>query len=73
MGEPKIFDDGAFTIDKGQWGYQSFDRDGNKLILSLSEEECEMWSRRYLMAQQEGEWPEEESRVLNSGIVGGKL
>ena len=70
--EPKIFDDGAFTIDKGNWGYQSFDREGNKLILSLSEWECEFWSRRYLKAQQEGGWPE-ESRVMNDGKVGGKL
>ena len=70
--EPKIFDDGAFTIDKGNWGYQSFDREGNKLILSLSEWECEFWSRKYLMAQQEG-WPESMSRVMNDGKVGGKL
>jgi len=70
--EPKIYDDGAFTIDKGNWGYQSFDRNGNKLILSLSMWECEMWSRKYLKAQQDGGWPG-ESRVMNSGKVGGKL
>ena len=70
--EPKIYDDGAFTIDKGNWGYQSFDREGNKLILSLSEWECEFCCPKYLMAQQEG-WPESMSRVMNDGKVGGKL
>lgn len=68
----KIYDDGAFSIDEGQWGFQSFDREGNKLILSLSEDECEYWSRQYLMAQQEG-WPESMTRVMNDGCVSGKL
>ena len=54
-----------------QWGFQSFDREGNKLILSLTAQECEMWSRKYLKAQQEG-WPD-DTRVLNDGNVGGKL
>ena len=67
---PKTFDDGAFTVDKGVWGYQSFNKDGEKLIFSMSEWECEFWSRAYLKAQQEG-WP--ETTVLNDGVVGGKL
>ena len=72
MTEPKIYDDGAFTIDQGLWGFQSFDREGNKLILSMTEWECEYWSRRYLKAQQEG-WPDDETRVINDGKVQGKL
>ena len=68
---PKVFDDGAFTVDKGDHGFQSFDKDGHKLIYSGTEWECEQWSRCYLKAQQEG-WGDEE-RVVNSGVVGGKL
>ena len=67
---PKTFDDGAFTIDKGVHGYQSFNRDGEKLIFSMTEWECEFWSRNYLKAQQEG-WPDTE--VSYSSTVGGKL
>lgn len=70
---PSVFDDGAFTVDKGEWGYQSFDREGNKVILSLEEDQCVYWTRRWLKAQQDGGWPEDSSRVLNKGIVGGKL
>ena len=69
---PKVFDDGAFSMDKGTHGYQSFDRDGHKLIYSGSEHDCAFWSRAYLKAQQEG-WPEHQRRVVNSGTVGGKL
>ena len=66
----KSYDDGAFTIDEGTWGFQSFDREGKKLILSATEWECEFWTRAWLKAQQEG-WP--ESRVVNDGKVSGKL
>ena len=69
---PKVFDDGAFTVDKGDHGYQSFGKDGKKLIYSGSEFECVFWSRAWLKAQQEG-WPEHQRRVVHSGIVGGKL
>ena len=66
----KTYDDGAFTIDEGVHGYQSFNREGEKLILSMTEWECEFWSRAYLKAQQEG-WPVPE--VSYQGTVGGKL
>jgi len=69
---PKVFDDGAFSVDKGVHGFQSFDKDGHKLIYSGSEWECEFWSRAWLKAKQEG-WPEHQKRVVNSGVVGGKL
>ena len=32
-GFPKIFDDGAFTVDHEVNGYQSYNRDGEKIIL----------------------------------------
>ena len=25
------YDDGAFTVDKGTWGYQSYGKDGEKM------------------------------------------
>ena len=71
-GFPKFFDDGAFTVDHEVNGYQSYSRDGEKIIFSGSDWECELWSRAWLKAQQEG-WPEYQDRVVNSGIVGGKL
>ena len=66
----KTYDDGAFTVDEGVHGWQSFNREGEKMIFSHSEEDCIFWSRRWLKARQEG-WP--DSRVVNSGVVGGKL
>ena len=69
---PKVYDDGSFTIDKGVHGFQSFDREGAKLVFSGSEWECEFWSRACLKARQEG-WGDRAGSVVNSGVVGGKL
>ena len=66
----KTYDDGAFTIAEGVHGWQSFNREGEKMIFSHSEGDCVFWSRWWLKAKQEG-WP--DSRVVNSGVVGGKL
>ena len=71
MSDPKFYDDGAFSVDEGVHGWQSFSREGEKLIFSHSEGDCIYWSRRWLKAQQEG-WGD-ESKVVNSGVVGGKL
>lgn len=71
-GFPKVFDDGAFSVDHEVNGYQSYSRDGEKIIFSGSDWECELWSRAWLKAQQEG-WPAYQDRVVNSGVVGGKL
>ena len=65
------YDDGAFTVDKSTWGYQSYGRDGDKIVFSATQEDCVYWTRRWLKAQQEG-W-DTEVRVVNSGVVGGKL
>ena len=67
----KNYDDGAFSIEDGTWGFQSYTKDGEKAIFSQSEEDCVFWTRLWLKARQEGGWP--ESRVVNSGVVGGKL
>ena len=71
MSDPKFYDDGAFSVDEGVHGWQSFSREGEKIIFSHSEEDCIYWSRRWLKAQQEG-WGD-NSKVVNSGVVGGKL
>ena len=75
MTNPSVYDNGAFSIDEvpSTKFYQSYDKDGHPLIYSATEWECEYWSRRYLKAQQDGGWPDTESRTLNSGVVGGKL
>ena len=71
MSDPKFYDDGAFSVDEGAHGWQSFSREGEKIIFSQSEHDCIYWSRRWLKAQQEG-WGE-AANVVNSGVVGGKL
>ena len=70
---PHIYDEEGFSIDlvPSTKFYQSYDSNGHALIYSGSHWECEYWTRAYLKAQQDGEWP--ETRTLNSGVVGGKL
>ena len=70
MSDPKFYDDGAFSVDQGAHGWQSFNRDGEKIIFSGSQEDCIYWTRRWLKAQQEG-WT--VGVVVNNGEVGGKL
>ena len=67
----KTYDDGAFTVDDGYAGFQSFLRDGEKCIFSQSEDDCIFWTRAWLKAKQDGGWP--VGRVVNNGTVGGKL
>ena len=66
----KTYDGGAFTVGEGTWGWQSFTKEGEKVIFSQSEEDCVFWTRRWLKAQQEG-WPDNE--VSYEGTVAGKL
>ena len=68
----KTYDDGAFTIDSDWKGSQSYDRDGKGLIFSGTEWECEYWTRRMLKEIQEGTW-NASAKVINDGVVGGKL
>ena len=73
MTSVKVYDDGAFTVDvvPSTKFYQSYNREGEPLIYSASEWECEYWTRRYLKAQQEG-WGD-EATVTQNQYVGGKL
>jgi len=63
--------DNCFRVYKTQYGlWHSAKKDGTELITALNEESCIAGTRFYLKGVQEG-WG--ESRVLNDGVVGGKL
>jgi hypothetical protein len=66
-----ILIDGCFTVDKARWGtWRSFDKDGQAIITSLTEEECIRATRWYLKSKQEGFT---EQATTYDGVVGGKL
>jgi hypothetical protein len=66
-----ILIDGCFTVDKARWGtWRSFDKDGQAIITSLTEEQCVAATRWYLKARQEGFT---EQAATYDGVVGGKL
>ena len=63
-----------YTIKPLYGCYQSYDNDGNKLVYSGSEWECRFWTEELLMAPQAS--PKntlKDGKVVNSGVVGGKL
>jgi hypothetical protein len=63
--------DEAFTVDKARWGtWRSFDKDGQAIITSLTEEQCIAATRWYLKQRQEGFT---EQATTYDGVVGGKL
>jgi hypothetical protein len=63
--------DEAFTVDKARWGtWRSFDKDGQAIITSLTEEQCIQATRWYLKSKQEGFT---EKATTYDGVVGGKL
>jgi len=47
--------------------YQSYDQDGNKLIFSGTQWECEFWTEELLRNSLK------DGKVVNNGVVGGKL
>ena len=56
-----------YTIKEVQKCFQSYDNDGNKLIFSGTEWECRFWTEELLKNQLK------DCKVVNSGVVGGKL
>lgn len=65
------FIDEAFAVDHQRWGtWLSYDKEGNKLITSLTEDACVKATRWYLKAKQEGFT---EETTTYDGVVGGKL
>ena len=73
MNEPEIvmYDECFFLEERfGLW--RSISKDREPLVTSLTKEVCIDATRFYLKGRQEG-WSEESNRVINSGVVGGKL
>lgn len=65
----KLIDEAFFIEEKG-WGlWDSYDKENNKLVTSLTEQSCISATRFYLKGKQEG-WGESQSY---SGTVQGKL
>lgn len=70
MNMEKTFIDDAFCVEKKKWGtWQSYDKDGKRLITSLTEDICISATRFYLKGLQEGFT---ETKTYESE-VGGKL
>jgi hypothetical protein len=68
-----VWYDDCFRVYKTQYGlWHSAAKDGEELVTALSEDQCISGTRFYLKGRQEG-WPEDSSRVVNDGVVGGKL
>ena len=65
--------DDSFRVYKTKYGlWHSAAKDGEELVTAMTEEQCVSGTRFYLKGRQEG-WADENSRVLNDGVVGGKL
>jgi len=71
MTDKKLIDD-AFYVTKARFLWHSYDKDDNGLVSGLTEDICIRMTRFYLKGRQEG-WDKETSRVVNDGVVGGKL
>jgi len=71
MTDKKLIDD-CFYVVKARFLWHSYDKDDNGLVSALDEKTCIHMTRFYLKGLQEG-WDEKTSRVVNSGVVGGKL
>ena len=69
MNEKNLIDE-AFYVEKKRFGtYQSYDKEGNGLVTSLSEEQCISATRFYLKGRQEGF----TESATYAGQVSGKL
>ena len=69
MSDKQLIDE-AFYVEKKRFGtYQSYDKEGNGLVTSLSEEQCISATRFYLKGRQEGF----TESATYGGQVGGKL
>ena len=71
MTDKKLIDD-CFYVVKARFLWHSYDKDDNGLVSALTEEQCISGTRFYLKGRQEG-WSSDTSRVVNDGVVGGKL
>lgn len=70
--DAKLIDD-VFYVWKTRFGlYSSMTTEGRKMLTGLTEDSVVSMTRWHLKCEQEG-WPEGSVRVVNDGIVGGKL
>ena len=70
--EKKLYDDCFFVEEKKYGLWSSYDKEGNGIITSLTEDECVRATRWYLKAKQEGEFDKTEQKTYDS-FVEGKL
>lgn len=71
MTDKKLIDD-AFYVVKARFLWHSYDKEDNGLVSALTEDICIRMTKFYLKGRQDG-WDEKTSRVVNDGVVGGKL
>ena len=65
--------DDCFRVWETRFGmWSSETKQGRKMLTGLDRENVIMMTRWHLKCEQEG-WPEGSVRVVNSGVVGGKL
>jgi len=68
-----VWHDDCFRAYKTEYGlWHTVTKDGRELVTALTEDICVRMTRFYLKGEQEG-WGDENSRVVNDGVVGGKL
>ena len=68
-----VWYDDCFRAYKTEYGlWHTVTKDGRELVTALTEDICVRMTRFYLKGEQEG-WGDENSRVVNDGVVGGKL
>jgi hypothetical protein len=67
----QLYDD-CFYVKQKKWGtWDSFDKEGNCIITSLTEESCVSATRQYLKWKQENRL--NDVGISYEGTVGGKL
>ena len=65
--------DDVFYVWKTRFGlHATMTKQGRKMLTGLKKEDVVSMTRWHLQCEQEG-WPEGSVRVVNSGVVGGKL
>jgi len=65
--------DDCFRVYETQYGlWHSAMKDGHELITAMTKNVCIQMTRFHLKGEQEG-WSSDNSRVVNGGVVGGKL
>ena len=68
-----VWYDECFRVYKTQYGlWHSATKEDRELVTALTQDVCIQMTRFYLKGEQEG-WGDENSRVVNDGVVGGKL